>query len=68
MRLVKDKTLEPVNVGDVLHTFRGEPVIVTGWREPGRIQSTGRVYLRSMDERGIEGEYFPSVINCHWRV
>lgn len=54
-----------VVVGDVVSTFRGELVTVTGGRAPDRPGSAGRVYVRS--EKGHEMEYYPSVINAEWR-
>jgi hypothetical protein len=66
MQLIYEKTNEPVKTGDVAHTFDGEAVVVTGWRAPHHAGSTGRVYVRSMDDRGWETEFYPSVINAKW--
>jgi hypothetical protein len=39
--LIYQKTGQPVNVGDVIHS-NGRPVIVCGWTEPRHPASTGR--------------------------
>jgi hypothetical protein len=66
MYLTYSKTQERVEVGDVAHTFRGEAVVVTGIEMPKHAGSTGRVYVRSMDERGMEQGFYPSVIGAEW--
>lgn len=59
--------LEPVLIGDVVH-IRNTPYVITGWREPHKPSSTGRVYVQSMDEKRMTAEYFPSVIGAGWLV
>ena len=59
------KTGKPVIVGDIVH-LHGKPYTVTGWAEPHKPASTGRVYIRAMSERGYFSEYFPSVIGAVW--
>lgn len=66
MYLTYSKTQERVTVGDVAHTFKGEAVVVTGIELPRHAGSTGRVYVRSMDERGMEQGVYPSVIGAEW--
>ncbi len=66
MKLVYAKNQQPVNYGDVTRTFRGNVVLVEGWAEPKHAGSTGRVYLKEMEEHGCSGEYYPSVIDAHW--
>jgi hypothetical protein len=56
---------KPVQSGDVVH-IRNTPYVVTGWREPHKPASTGRIYLQAMDERRITTEYFPNVIGAEW--
>jgi len=63
--LVYEGTTNPVKCGDVVH-IRNEPYVVTGWAVPHKPASTGRVYVKSMDERNIHTEYFPSVIKADW--
>ena len=66
MKLVYEKTGVPVNYGDIAHTFRGEPVIVEGWEKPRHEGSTGRVYVKGMDDRGFSMGFYPSVIGAVW--
>lgn len=66
MYLTYSKTQERVTVGDEVLTFRGEPVVVTGIELPKHAGSTGRVYVRSMDEHGTEEGFYPSVIGAEW--
>lgn len=66
MKLIKEKTGDIVNVGDVAHDFRGQAAIITGWAMPRHEGSTGRVYIKEMDERGMTGEYYPSVYGMKW--
>lgn len=49
-------------VGDKARTFRGELVIVKGWRNPHHAGSTGRVLIETLT--GDHAEYFPSVIDA----
>jgi hypothetical protein len=65
MHLTYDKTGAAVLVGDVVH-LRGKPFIVTGWAEPHKPASTGRIHVRAMSERGNFAEYFPGVIGASW--
>jgi len=59
MQLIDSTTKKPVNVGDIVTTFRGEKMVVTGMIEPRHAGSTGRVIL--------DGQaYYPSVINAEW--
>ncbi len=66
MRLIKESTGEEVKTGDVAHDFRGEAAIVTGWAQPRHEGSTGRVYVKEMNEQGFTGEYYPSVYGLKW--
>jgi hypothetical protein len=47
--LIYEKTGQPVNVGDVIHS-NGRAVIVCGWTEP-RHPASGRIQVQTMDER-----------------
>lgn len=58
MNLYSTVTREKINVGDVVATFRGENVTVTGWPKNGH----NRVWVK--DANGNTCEYFPSVINA----
>lgn len=66
MKLIYDKTGEPVKIGDDVTTSRGEPAKVTGWAEPRHQGSTGRVRLKGEFAHFGEYEYYPSVIDAHW--
>jgi hypothetical protein len=52
--LIYEKTGQPVNVGDVIHS-NGRAVIVCGWTEPRHPASTGRIQVQTMDERKSMG-------------
>lgn len=66
MKLIREKTGEQINTGEVVHDFRGDAAIITGWQEPRHSGSTGRVYVREMNEQGFEGSYYPSVYGLKW--
>lgn len=66
MKLVNEKTQAEIKVGDIAHTFRGEPVVVTGWQQPRNPASTGRVFIRTIADRAFEMGYYPSVIGALW--
>lgn len=69
--LVDEKTGAPIAIGDVVETFRGEKVRVTGFKAPTHSGSTGRVYVQPLELKegfvglpGFNREYFPSVISA----
>lgn len=69
--LVDEKTGAPIAIGDVVKTFRGEKVRVTGFKAPTHSGSTGRVYVQPLELKegfiglpGFNREYFPSVIGA----
>ena len=62
--LIDTSTNKPINIGDRVFTFRGEIVELTGYCEPQRIGSTGRVNVKYAD--GMTRELFPSVIGCEF--
>ena len=69
MYLTYSKTQERVAVGDMTRTFQGERVVVTGIELPRHAGSTGRVYVRVIDEgskEGTEQGFYPSVIGAEW--
>jgi len=63
MRLVYSDTGRDVQEGDVVGD-EGE-WIVTGWREPHKPSSTGRVFVVSDD--GFNRQFFPSVFDMEFR-
>jgi len=66
MRLIKETTGVEVNTGDIVHDFRGKAAYVTGWATPRHSGSTGRVYVKEMNDQGFTGEYYPSVYGLKW--
>ena len=60
MRLVHKDTGREVREGETVISFRGEAAIVTGWREPHKPSSTGRVYVKEIAS-GFGREFFPGV-------
>lgn len=58
MKLYNEKTGDEIKVGDIVTTFRGESVTVTGWPKDGR----NKVWVKNAD--GDTREYFPSVIDA----
>jgi hypothetical protein len=66
MHLVNKHTGVTINAGDVVHDFRGDAAIVTDWELPKHSASTGRVYVKEMNERGMTAGYYPSVYNLAW--
>ena len=64
MKLVYSCNKQPVIIGDLVKTFRGEPAIILGFTKPHKPSSTGRVFVEFIG--GGTGEYFPSVIDTEW--
>ncbi len=62
--LINTETKRIVAVGDKLQTFRGEPVVVTGWQPPRHIGSTGRIYVTPEGYPAEFQAFFPSVCGC----
>jgi len=65
MRLVLEKTGEPICTGDGVTTFRGDAYIVTGGEPPRHENSTGRIYVRVAGDE-MDREFVPSVFDCKW--
>ena len=66
MKLINEKTGKEVQSGDVVHCFRGQAAIVTGWAMPKHSGSTGRVHVKEMSDSPFSGEYYPSVYGLKW--
>jgi hypothetical protein len=66
MKLVNQKTGAPVKTGDIVADFRGERWVLEGGREPHKPSSSGFVWVRSIDGRGLSREFYPSVIGAAW--
>lgn len=58
----------PIQHGQEMETFRGEPIVVTGGTPPHKRSSTGRVMVEYANRRGpwSAQEFFPSVIGAAW--
>ena len=65
MRLVHLDSGEEVTKGEQVLDFRNDPGVVTDWTPPKNPQSTGRVYVRNVDEPADHSGhgYYPSVFN-----
>ena len=66
MKLIYETTGKEVQSGDIAHDFRGDAAVITGWQEPRHAGSTGRVYVREMNDQAFEGAYYPSVYGMKW--
>ncbi len=65
--ILVDENGDMVSRGQVVTTFRGESVVVTGGKAPHKPGSTGKVYVRFEAEKRVGGgEFFPSVIGARW--
>lgn len=62
MKLVYDKTGEPVKVGDTV-SIRGQRGTVTDINKPHKPSSTGRIYVKI---GSLTHEFFPGVIGATW--
>lgn len=58
-QLVHETTGKPVNVGDIITSFRGIEYLCTGGMPPHHSGSTGRIMAD-------DGEFFPGVFGCKW--
>ena len=64
MRLVYQKTHEPVKIGDEVELQGEGRYRVRAIIKPHKPASTGRVYVVDENESGCE--FFPSVIGAEW--
>lgn len=65
MRLVYEKTGDPVMAGDLVSSQDGELFRLDFYREPHKPSSTGRVYV-TPTAGGCQREFFPSVVGAKW--
>ena len=63
MILVDEKTRQPLQLGQMVKTFRGDMARLIGFTIPTRPSSTGRVVLY---RDGRETSYYPGVIGAKW--
>jgi hypothetical protein len=62
-----NKANEKVVVDELIRDRDGEAWVISGGAIPLHGASTGRVWVRSMDEDKMDREFFPSVFNLQWR-
>jgi hypothetical protein len=62
-KLIDELTGKELVIGQVVETSRGEKTILTGFKEPHKPSSTGRVYVKAEGAQ-YGNEYFPSVIGA----
>jgi len=67
MQLYNQKTGAPVKTGDIVQDFRGERWVLEGGREPHKDSSSGFVWVRSIDGRGLSREFYAHVIGAEWK-
>jgi len=60
MKLINSNTLREIKIGDSVQTFRGERGILTGFTEPHKPSSTGKVYVNTGGD--FDNQWYPSVI------
>ena len=58
---------KPVELGQVVTDFRGDKAIVTGWDEPHKPSSTGRIYVKWDEDQTMSDSYYPSVFEAEWK-
>ena len=66
MRLINTTTRQQISTGAIVQDFRGQRWILEGGRPPHKPSSTGFVWVRSVDGRGLSREFYPSVIGAKW--
>ena len=66
MQLINTTTRQPINTGAIVQDFHGTRWVLEGGRPPHKPSSTGFVWVRSVDGRGLSREFYPSVIGAQW--
>ena len=64
MQLVYADSGLPVLLDHEVVTNDGKEYVVTGWREPQHVNSTGRVFVKN--KNGLIREFFPSVFGMEF--
>jgi len=64
MKLLNIDTKSEITTGTIVADFRGERWVLEGWKAPHKEGSSGFVYVRSVCERRLNREFYPSVINA----
>src|SRR5262245_29654239 len=67
MKLVNGKR-QTVKIGDRVRSGRERvSYVVVGWEAPRHINSSGRIYVKPVGERGpMSQSYFPHVFGCRF--
>lgn len=65
MKLVNTLSGDEVKVGHRVHMHNGGIVEITDIVKPHKPSSTGRVYVKDLEE-GWTASYFPSVVGAKW--
>ena len=66
MQLINKTTGQPVKTGDIVQDSTGQRWVLEGGREPHKPSSSGFVWVRSIDGRGLSREFYPFVIGAEW--
>lgn len=64
MKLLHIETGAELTTGAIVADFRGDRWVLEGWKEPHKPSSSGFIYVRSLCERRLSREFYPSVINA----
>lgn len=64
MKLLHIDTKAEIKTGQIVADFRGDRWVLEGFREPHKPSSSGFIYVRSLCERRLSREFYPSVINA----
>jgi hypothetical protein len=67
MILIHKDSGRPILKDEILFDKDGEPWIVTGWREPHKPSSTGRIFVDHA-AHGDHREFFPQVFDAEFVV
>lgn len=64
MKLLNIHTRAEITTGQIVADFRGDRWVLEGWKPPHKPSASGFVYVRSLCERRLSREFYPSVINA----
>ena len=56
----------PVERGQRLYDFRGDPYVVVGGRAPRHAATSGKIFVHPVGAPDSVYEYYPSVFNARW--
>ena len=58
---------KPVELGQIVTDFHGDKAVVTGWEEPYKTSSTGRIHVKWDEDQTMDSSYYPSVFGAEWK-